>query len=121
MAHKPTKETRSIVRSLSSFGVAQSKIAPYIGISENTLRKHYARELDYSELEANSKVSEFLFHLASGNAIEDGASYAECSRAAMFWLKTRAGFRETTHLDHTSNGDKMDNTVVVLPPKDGEN
>ena len=102
--HEPTVETRSEVRALVSFGTPQEDIAKYIGVSHPTLRKHYSEEIKISSIKANAQVGKFLFNLASGNAMKQGASYAECSRAAMFWAKTRMGWRETNVHEHGGIG-----------------
>ena len=105
--HEPTDKTRSEVSALASFGVPQEDIAAYIGISKPTLAKHYPDELSFSSIKANATVGKFLFNMASGQAIKSGASYGECSRAAMFWAKTRMGWRETNNIDHTSSDRSM--------------
>lgn len=109
-AHEPTDQTRSEVAALASFGIPQEDIASYIGISHPTLRKHYSEELKVSSIKANAAVGEYLYRLASGMALKDPenpASHSECSRSAMFWAKTRMGWRETAHLDHTSSDGTM--------------
>ena len=53
-----------------------------------TLRKHYRGELDHGHVKANAKVAENLYRKATG----DGR---EAVIAAIFWLKTRAGWKET--------------------------
>jgi hypothetical protein len=109
-SHKPTDQTRSEVSALSSFGIPQEDIASYIGISHPTLRKHYGEELKVSSIKANAAVGKYLYRLASGMALRDEqnpASHSECSRSAMFWAKTRMGWRETTAHDHTSSDRSM--------------
>ena len=105
--HEPTDKTRSEVSALASFGVPQEDIATYIGISKPTLAKHYPDELSFSSIKANATVGKFLFNMASGQAMKNGATYGECSRAAMFWAKTRMGWRETNQIDHTSSDGSM--------------
>lgn len=96
--HEPTDQTRAEVAALASFGVPQEAIGEYIGVSHPTLRKHYAAELSTAVVKANAQVGRFLFRAASGQALNngDGATFADCTRAAMFWAKTRMGWRETT-------------------------
>ena len=96
---------------MASLGMPQDEIAAYIGISKPTLAKHYGEELKLSSIKANANVGKFLYTMASGSALKQGASYGECSRAAMFWAKTRMGWRETNNLDHTSSDGTM------TPPK----
>jgi len=92
--HEPTDQQRSEVRALASFGVPHDKVAGYVGIDKKTLYKHYRDELDLSATRANATVAKYLFRAASGSAAQDGASHADCIRAAMFWAKTRMDWSE---------------------------
>lgn len=105
MTHKPTDATRSTVSALVAFGVPQEEIGSYMGISDDTLRKYYAPELARAAVERNAVVASFLYNSASGKTIASGASYSDCLRAAMFWLKTRANWNETEKVEITgANG-----------------
>lgn len=86
LRHKPTDETRAQVTALKSYGVIQAEIATYLEISQSTLEKHYREELDKAQINANAAVARVLFEKATID--RDRAS-------VFFWLKTRAGFRET--------------------------
>ena len=88
-AHEPTDENRKQVETLAGFGVPQIDIARTIGINQDTLRKYYRDELDNGETKANAAVAQSLYKKALG----DNASSVT---AAIFWLKTRAGWKETT-------------------------
>lgn len=119
-AHEPTDETRAEVAALASFGVTQEDIGAYIGISHVTLRKHYETELNVSAIKANATVGKYLFSLASGQAIASGATHGDCKAAAMFWMKTRAGWRETDRLEHSGpNGSAIPMEIrrVICDPK----
>jgi hypothetical protein len=59
-----------------------------VGIDAKTLRKHYREELDTGHIKATAKVAESLFRKATGEG-------AQSVTAAIFWLKTRGGWRET--------------------------
>ena len=87
-AHKPDPVTRRQVEALAGYGVPEIDIAGVIGIDPKTLRKHYREELKYGHVKANAKVAENLFRKATG----DGR---EAVIAAIFWMKTRAGWKET--------------------------
>ena len=63
-------------------------VSPVVGIDAKTLRKHYREELDTGRIKATAKVAESLFRKATG----DGS---QSVTAAIFWLKTRGGWRET--------------------------
>lgn len=106
-SHAPTDKTRAEVSALCSFGIPQHEIASYIGVDPKTLRKHYREELDMAHTKANAQVGRFLFQNASGQTLEKGASYSDCVRAAMFWAKTRMGWRETQELNHKSEDGSM--------------
>jgi DNA-binding XRE family transcriptional regulator len=102
--HEPSEASRRQVRALAAYGIPQDEIARVIGVSKPTLEKHYRPELDRAETEANAKVAESLFRKATG----DGA---RAVTAAIFWLKTRARWKEPTldaavtlSADHTIAG-----------------
>jgi hypothetical protein len=83
----PTDEQRRLVKSLAAYGMKHDAIARRLGIrSTKTLCKHFREELDRGDTEANAQVAQTLFQLATSG---------ECPAASMFWLKTRAGWRET--------------------------
>ena len=114
--HAPTDAERQQVETMSAYGIPQEEIARVIGIDPKTLRLHYRDELDTGMTKANSRVAQFLFNAASGNAVKLGpngqpttsATYADCIRASMFWAKTRMGWRETDRMELTgANGGPM--------------
>ena len=108
MTHQPTDETRAQVFALSSFGVTQEDIGGFIGISDDSLRKFYAPEIARAKVERNAEVAAFLFRSANGSTIKEGASYSDCLKAAMFWLKTRAQWKETNVVEGTGpNGEHL--------------
>jgi hypothetical protein len=83
--HVPTDISRAEVSALTSFGNTQEEIASYLHISVDTLTRHYRDELDNSVVRANAKVAAKLFRKAI-----DGDDI----KAQIFWLKTRAKWRE---------------------------
>ena len=87
-AHRPDPASRRQVEAMAAYGVPEADIARVIGIDPKTLRKHYREELDVGAIKANSRVAESLYRKALG----DGA---QSVTAAIFWLKTRAGWKET--------------------------
>ncbi len=74
---------------MAGYGVPEYDIALVLGIGPKTLRKHYREEFDTGRVKANAKVAESLFRKATG----DGR---QSVTAATFWLKTRAGWKETS-------------------------
>jgi DNA-binding transcriptional ArsR family regulator len=87
--HHPTDASRATVRALAAFGVPHEEIASRLAISQDTLARHYRRELDTGRIEATARVAERL-HQAATQETADRASVI----AAIFWLKCRAGWRE---------------------------
>ncbi len=83
--HKVTDENRKLVRALASVGTRHEDIATKLQISSDTLTRKYRKELDDGRIDANAAIAQTLFQQAkSGN-----------TTAMIFWLKTRAGWKET--------------------------
>ena len=74
---------------MAAYGVAEDDIARVLAIDPKTLRKHYRDELATGHVKANTKIAESLYRKALG----DGP---QSVTAAIFWLKTRARWKETT-------------------------
>ena len=99
--HVPTDKIRAEIVALRSYGVPIKEVAAYIGIDDKTMYKYYRPELEQSAMKANANVGKFLYQAASGQALTTGATYSDCVRAAMFWAKTRMGWKETNVQEHT--------------------
>ena len=87
MPRKPfvvNETVREKVRHLAGVGVRQDDIARIIGCAPKTLRKRCRDDLDRGVAEANAMVSGSLFAAAKGGNVV----------AQIFWLKTRAQWRE---------------------------
>jgi hypothetical protein len=95
-AHKPTPELRRQVESMAGFGIPEDDIALSIDISAPTLRKYYRRELDTGHIKANSAVAQSLYK----KALADGPAAVT---ACIFWMKTRAGWKETVVNEHSGS------------------
>ena len=93
--HEPTAATRGAVESMTAYGIPQDEIARSLGITANTLRKHYGEEIDTAATKANARVAQTLFKMATD------INHKSCAASAMFWAKTRMGWRETTHVEMT--------------------
>ena len=87
-AHRPDAGQRRQVEALAGYGVPEADIACVIEIDPKTLRKHYRHELDKAHIKASARVAENLYRKATGEG-------REAVTAAIFWLKTRAGWKET--------------------------
>ena len=90
--HEPTDKDRRQVTIMAGIGLSQEQISKIIGISDDTLRKHYRDELDTAEAKMTAQVAQNLFSIATSR--ETGAV-----TAAIFWMKTRAQWRETNRTE----------------------
>lgn len=104
-AHEPTAETRKQVEAMAGYGIRADDIARSVGISQETLRKHYRDELDLGTVKANTAVAQSLYKKALG----DGTSAVT---AAIFWMKTRAGWKETVVNEHTLKDEMTDEQII---------
>ena len=102
--HAPTDKTRTEVKALAGFGIREDEISVYIGIAPKTLRKYYREELDTGHINANAAVARSLY-----NQAVNGGNTA----AAIFWLKSRANWREKTDVNHMSEDGSMSPPDVI--------
>src|SRR5437588_7924654 len=96
---------RDKVRHLAGVGVAQDDIAKIIGCAPKTLRKRCRDDLDRGVAEANATVSGYLFASAKAGNVT----------AQIFWLKTRAHWREKTAPEDRIPDAESKSEVLVLP------
>ncbi len=100
-----TPEQKKLVESLAGFGIPQEEIRRLIPnpesnapISLHTLEREFRAELDTGALKANAKVAAALYAKAIGGD----------TTSMIFWLKTRARWRETQGIDLTINAGDED-------------
>lgn len=92
-AHKPTDESKQTVSLHATVGTPQDIIAKILGVDKKTLRKHYRDQLDQSTAKANATIGGALY-----NKAKNGDTAAQ-----IFWMKTRARWRETNDIDITNS------------------
>jgi hypothetical protein len=98
---------RERVRYLAGLGVRQDDIAKIIGCAPKTLRKRFRDDLDRGVAEANATISGSLFANAKGGNVT----------AQIFWLKTRAHWRERTVTDEPASASSGEpNSEILLLP-----
>jgi hypothetical protein len=118
-SHTPDPVQRRQVEALAGYGVPEAEIAGLLEIDPKTLRKHYRHELDHGHTKANAKVAENLYHIALGEG-------REAVTAAIFWLKVRARWKETSVHEHGGiNGEphqpitKVERVIIsICDPQD---
>ncbi len=99
--YEPTQADRNTVKSMMATGFTQPQIARCIGtdgIDEKTLRLHFRDELDTSRDKANAAIANVAYQRAIA-----GEAWAVC-----FWLKCRAGWKETQVIEHEMGGSIAD-------------
>ena len=105
--YQPTEADRNTVKSMAATGFSHESIARCLGkdgIDPKTLRLHFRRELDTAADMANARIGQVAFQKAA-----EGEPWAVC-----FWMKCRAGWRET----HVIAGDP--NSPLQLNVSAGE-
>jgi hypothetical protein len=106
---EPDPGKRRQVEAMAAYGIPEPEIARVLGIATDVLRARFADELATGGTKANSRVAESLYRKATGEG-------REAVTAAIFWLKTRAGWRETT--SHEIGGrDSEPITIITGVPR----
>ena len=111
MSRKPFVVNETVhekVRHLAGVGVPQDDIARLVGCAPKTLRKRCRYDLDRGVAEANAVVSGSLFAAAKGGNVT----------AQIFWLKSRAHWRENAARNDaasSSDAERSSPVVLVLP------
>jgi hypothetical protein len=80
---------------MAAYGISEEEVARTIGdhgIDPKTLRKHFRHQLDIGATKANSAVAQTAYQMATSG---------KCAAATIFWLKCRAGWKETNVLQHS--------------------
>ena len=104
---QPTEQQRKQVRMMAGMGIQQVNIGKIIGVSDETLRKHFRDELDTGTDMANMAVASNLYSIATSN--KPGAV-----PAAIFWMKTRGRWSETNKTEITgANGGPIEGTFKI--------
>lgn len=104
---EPTTEERDLVSQMASVGITHEQIALCVrdGISADTLVKYFADELKTARVKANAKIGGKLYNMAmEGNVA-----------AAIFWAKTRMGWKETTAHEHAGKDGKQLFPIWIEP------
>jgi hypothetical protein len=104
-----TDSQKEQVEALAAY-LSQEQIADYFGIGKTTWFAMLEREPDLSERYKRGKakaigaVAQGLLQQArNGDKV-----------AAMFYLKTQAGWRETTHIDHSNSDGTIKPTIIEI-------
>ena len=91
----PTSEQKKNVEAMAAYGIPEEDIASTIGehgIDPKTLRKYFRHQLDVGATKANSAVAQTAYQMATSG---------KYPASTMFWLKCRAGWKETNARQHS--------------------
>lgn len=92
--HKPTDENRIRVDAMVTAGAQQWLIAEELGLSEDTLQRHYRSQLEHGSHRALSKIGSSMIKRALDGDHD----------AAKFVLARRAGWKTGTELSGPDGG-----------------
>jgi len=115
-----TDAQRKLVWSAAGLGLPHSQIAALLEISEGTLRTYFRKELDQGAANATMKVAGALFRIATADP-----PLPTSATAGIFWMKTRAGWKETSRVENTgADGNPIEvesssSPVMLLLPDNG--
>lgn len=102
-AHKPTEESKKIVKRAAGVGLPLQHIGALLEIHRETLAKHYRKEIDEGKAKAHMNVLNTLYEMAVSG---------KCPAATFFYCKTQLGFKETDVIEH-----KRSEEIVDRPPR----
>jgi len=83
---------RAVVARLAAAGIKRGLIARVLGVSEKTVQRHYANELEMGDTLAIADVAQTAYEMAVSG---------KYPVMTIFYLKTRAQWRETTRVELT--------------------
>ena len=102
--YEPSERDRKLVELATALGGTQQQIASSLKITRPTLIKYFRKELDDGLFNANLSVGMNLYRKAmSGD-----------NTCMLFWLKCRAGWRETDRLELTGSDGQPFNPIPIV-------
>ena len=99
-SHVPTDALRKRVKQHAALGVTHEELSRIMEIDKHTLYKFYRHELDIAIIELNTAVAGKLASAATSKS-HTGPTIT----AAMFWARTRMGWKETVVQQHQGPND----------------
>ena len=90
----------SKVEAMAGYGLTAADIARVLDIDLEELKASYSKELAGGQIKANARVAESLYRKAIGEGRESVI-------AAIFWLKTRARWKEVSVHEHVAAQEQL--------------
>jgi hypothetical protein len=95
---------------MTAYGMPQAVIGKLLGFAPKTLRKWFRNELDFGGAQANAEMAGYLFKNGKeGNVV-----------AQIFYLKTRAGWKEPVRVEHSGSVDHLPTKELWLEMAGGD-
>src|SRR5260370_16416414 len=88
----PSAEQRRSVKAIAGLGMRHQDIAVVLEVAEKTLRKHFRVELARGAIEANAKVLQTLYGMATSG---------ENTAATIFYANTRCALPQKPLANHS--------------------
>jgi hypothetical protein len=92
--HTPTENDRRQVLTMAAMGIMLKDICTVMQLDPTTLKRHYRRELDTADIEANVRVAQALYK----NAVNHNNVTAQ-----IWWTKSRMGWKDSSEINLTAN------------------
>ena len=103
---QPTERQRGEVSAMVVCGIPEEQVARKIGITRNTLRKHFRDEIELSRMTIHTEVSTFIVNTILGrgaaNRLTNDAARASL---AQFYAARQMGWKDTTLHQHEGTKD----------------
>lgn len=106
--HKPDEKSRKQVTLMAGIGLRREEIAKILDISKETLLRYYYKELESSVPMLNAQVANNLFNIATSKTHRGAVT------AAIFWMKTRAKWKETLDLSNEDGTLRPENVQAAV-------
>jgi Spy/CpxP family protein refolding chaperone len=106
--YKPDDKSRKQILLMAGIGLTHDQIAKIMEISDETLRRHYKQELATAKTMLNTQVAGNLFNIATSKDHKNAVT------AAIFWMKTRAKWKETLDLSNEDGSLKPEPVQVAV-------
>lgn len=106
--HKPDEKSRKQVTLMAGIGLRREEICKIMDIAPDTLNRYYYKELESATPMLNAQVANNLFRIATS------PDHRGAVTAAIFWMKTRARWKETLDLSNEDGSLKPENIQAAV-------
>lgn len=105
--HVPTDETRRQVRELAGLQISQQEIADVMGVSADTIQRHYADDFHQGRAAFALKMRKHAFNLALGELVDPDdptkgykTHFTPDRDMTKFVMRSQFGWEDTTRVRH---------------------